>query len=230
MPGTLSAIPINIWQWGIQHRSGRLRSTSEVALRIALLPRQKVTLSDHGIQCFGAFYTCRELLASGWLHRTGQQRPGPFVAAYDPAVADLIYFFPDSTKSDYWECSLTDRSREYREKSIWELWENQQQQRKSVASAKLQERESKRELENIIQSTIQNAEKLRPSHFGESKAETLSGISDNRHEARKLERLQRQTAIKPADTKPKADVTYLHKPPEDAAFPDFLDDLFGEDE
>ncbi|QER43316.1 transposon Tn7 transposition protein TnsB [Acidithiobacillus caldus] len=92
MPDTLPAVPIHIWQWGIQHRSGRLRNTSEAALKIALLPRQKVTLSDYGIQCFGSFYTCKELLASGWLHRTGQKRPGPFVAAYNPAVADLIYF------------------------------------------------------------------------------------------------------------------------------------------
>lgn len=114
MPDTLAPVPINIWQWGIQNRSGRLRNTSESALKLALLPRQKVTLSDYGIQCFGAFYTCRELLASGWLHRTGQQRPGPFMAAYDPAVTDIIYVFPDATKSDYWECSLTDRSREFR--------------------------------------------------------------------------------------------------------------------
>jgi len=30
--------------------------------------------------------------------------------------------------------------------------------------------------------------------------------------------------------KQKADVTYLHDKPEDGGFPDFLDDLFGDDE
>ena len=54
---------------------------------------------------------------------------------------------------------------------MWELWDSQQQQRKSTAAAKLKERESKRSLENVIQETIQNAEKLRPSNFGESKTD-----------------------------------------------------------
>ncbi|EGQ7673928.1 transposase family protein [Vibrio cholerae] len=230
MPDTLAPVPINIWQWGIQNRSGRLRNTSESALKLALLPRQKVTLSDYGIQCFGAFYTCKELLASGWLHRTGQQRPGPFWAAYDPLVADIIYVFPDATKTDYWECSLTDRSREFRGRSMWELWDSQQQQRKSTAAAKLKERESKRSLENLIQETIQNAEKLRPSYFGESKTETLAGINQNRREAREKERQKRRADSKPTESKPKADVRYLNDQPEDGAFPDFLDDLFGDDE
>lgn len=230
MPDTLPAVPIHIWQWGIQHRSGRLRNTSEAALKIALLPRQKVTLSDYGIQCFGSFYTCKELLASGWLHRTGQKRPGPFVAAYNPAVADLIYFFPDQNKPDYWECSLTDRSREYRGKSMWELWESLQQQRKTTASAKLQEQESKRELENLIQATIQNAEKLRPFQFGVSKTEALAGIRKNRQEARAHERQHRRSETKLAKSAPNAEVTYIHQQPEDGVFPNFLDDLFGDDE
>jgi hypothetical protein len=230
MPDSLPAIPVHIWQWGIQHRSGRLRNTSEEKLRLALLPRQKVTLSDNGIQCFGAFYTSRELLATGWLHRGGGQRPSSFMAAYDPAIADMIYLFPEENKPEFWECSLTDRSREYRGMSMWELWDKQRQQRKTTATAKLQERDSKRKLENAIQETIAKAEQLRPSYFGDLKKETLSGIESNRREAKAAERQQRQSEIKPKESKPSATVTYLHEKPEDVAFPDFLDDLFGDDE
>lgn len=230
MPDTLPPIPINIWQWGIQNRSGRLRNTSAAALKIALLPRQKVTLSNYGIQCFGAFYTCRELVETGWLHRTRQQRPSSFIAAYDPAVADVIYVFPDAGKQDYWECSLTDRSREFRGRSMWEMWASKQQQKKTIATAKLSEQENKRALENVIDETIRAAEKLRPAHFGDSKTETLAGIKKNRLEARDAERKQRRPDSKTTDSKPKAEVRYLHEPPEDGAFPDFIDVLFGDDE
>ena len=229
MPDDLAAVPLKIWQWGVQHRSGRLRNAPSEALKIALLPRQKVTLSDYGIKCFGAFYTCKELLASGWLHRSGQNRPCSFLAAYDPVVADTIYLFPDDNSTDYWECSLTDRSREYREKTMWDLWESQQKQRKAAATARIQERSSKRELEDLIQDTIDNAEKKRPSHFVKSKSETLAGIKKNRQEEQKVERQQRQPE-KPIKLQSKADVTYLHQKSEDGAFPDFLDDLFGDDE
>lgn len=112
---------------------------------------------------------------------------------------------------------------------MWELWDSQQQQRKSTTTAKLKERESKRVLENVIQETIQNAEKLRPSYFGESKTETLAGINQNRGDAREQERQQRRTDSKPTKPKPKAEVRYLTDQPEDGAFPDFLDDLFGDD-
>lgn len=229
MPDSIPAVPIHIWRWGIQHRSGRLRSVPEPALRMGLLPRQKVTLSDHGIQCFGAFYTCRELVASGWLHRTAQQRPGPFLAAYDPAVADVIYVFPDQAKSDHWECSLTDRSRQYRGKSMWELWESQREKRKTTASAKLQERESKRELENQIQATINEAQKLRPPRLDVSKADVIAGIRGNRQQARNQERRQRQAAAKPAGPKRKANVTHLRERPEDGAYPTFIKEMFEED-
>lgn len=229
MPDDLPPVPIKIWQWGIQHRSGRLRNAPSEVLKIALLPRQKVTLSDYGIKCFGAFYTCKELLASGWLHRSRQNRPGSFLAAYDPVVADTIYLFPDDNSAGYWECSLTDRSREYRGKTMWDLWESLQRQKKSAAAAKIQERSSKRELEDLIQETIDNAEKQRPSHFGQSKSDTLAGIKKNRYEEQKIERKQRQPE-KPIKSQSKADVTYLHGKSEDGAFPDFLDELFGDDE
>lgn len=229
MPDTLEAVPINIWHWGIQNRSGRLRNASEMALRLALFPRQKVTLSDLGIQCFGAYYTSRELLKSGWLHRVGHKRPDSFIAAYDPAVADTIFVFPDPGKSDYWECSLTDRSRGYRGRTMWELWESQQQQRKTTATAKIQERESKRGLEDLIQSTIEKAEKLRPSPFGTSKKENLSKINENRKVAQVQERQQRGAAMQPDKPRSKAKVKYLHEPLADGAFPESLEDLFGGD-
>jgi hypothetical protein len=229
IPDTLAAVPVNIWHWGIQNRSGRLRNTSEIALKVALLPRQKVTLSDYGIRCFGAFYTCRELLASGWLHRIRQKRPDSFIAAYDPAFADSIYVFLEPGKPDYWECFLTDRSREYRGKTMWELWESQQQQRKTVATAKLQERERKIELEDLIQSTINNAEKLRPTNFGTSKKETLSKINENRKVVQAHERQQRGAAIQPVKPRSKATIKHLNEKSGDGALPESLEDLFGGD-
>lgn len=51
MSNDMALTPLNIWNWGIQYRTGRLRNVSEDALRIALLPRQKVYLSDLGVSC-----------------------------------------------------------------------------------------------------------------------------------------------------------------------------------
>jgi transposase InsO family protein len=231
MPNDMALTPLNIWNWGIANRTGRLKNVSEQALRIALLPRQNVYLSDLGVSCFGAYYTSKELLASGWLHRNGDRRVTGLQAAYDPAVADHIYLFPEKDSSEYWVCSLTDRSRQFRGKSMWELWASQEEQRKATSAAKVAETTSKRDLENLVINTIKNAERSRPAiNKQQSKAETVRGIPDNRKQERDAQRAEHTKARQPDNSKPKSDVTYLHGKPDDGAFPDFLDELFGDDE
>ena len=57
MPSDLPLVPIHLWNWGIQHRVGRLKQVSEKALRIALLPKVKATLSDLGLKILECFIT-----------------------------------------------------------------------------------------------------------------------------------------------------------------------------
>jgi hypothetical protein len=121
MPTDMPSVPLNIWKWGIQNKSGRLRAINEENVKIALLPRQKATLSDSGIGFLGAHYTSVELVKSGWLLRNGKQRPGPFIAAYDPVSSDKIYFYPEPDKNEYWECFLSDDSREFKGLTVWEM-------------------------------------------------------------------------------------------------------------
>lgn len=230
MPNDMALTPLNIWNWGIQYRTGRLRNVSEDALRLALLPRQKVYLSDLGVSCFGAYYTSKELLASGWLHRNGERRVTNLRAAYDPAVADHIYLFPEDGSPEYWACSLTDRSRQYRGKSMWELWASQQQQRQAASAAKVAETTSKRDLENLVSRTIKDAERSRPTGFKQSKAATVRGIRDNRKHERDAQRAEQTKARQPDNSKPKSEVTYLHGKSDEGSFPDFIDELFGDDE
>jgi len=230
MPNDIALTPLNIWNWGIQNRTGRLKNVSEEALKIALLPRKNVHLSDLGVSCFGAYYTSKEVLASGWLHRNGDRRVTGLQAAYDPAVADHIYLFPENGSSEYWVCSLTDRSRQYRGKSMWELWVSQQEQRRATGAAKVAETTSKRALENLVIKTIKEAESSRPAMPKQSKAETVRCIRDNRKQERDSQRAEQTKARQPDSSKPKSEVTYLHGKPDDGAFPDFLDELFGDDE
>lgn len=113
---------------------------------------------------------------------------------------------------------------------MWELWADQQQQNKAKQAAKIAESTSRRELEKLVSQTIEQAEKSRPSIFGKSKAETVRGIRDNRQQERDAERQAQTKAAQPEKAKKQADVTYLHGKPDDGSFPDFLDDLFGDDE
>lgn len=112
---------------------------------------------------------------------------------------------------------------------MWELWVSKERQKKATAKAKIVDETSKRQLENMIDETIKKALQARPLDPASSKAELIRGIRQNRTEERDKER-QAQKAMPAPSSKTRADVTYLHDKPEDGSFPDFLEDLFGDDE
>ena len=47
--------PINLWNWGIQNRKGRLRTVDRNILRLNVLPRGNATISRAGIK-FKTYY------------------------------------------------------------------------------------------------------------------------------------------------------------------------------
>ncbi|WP_442498192.1 transposase [Methylobacter sp. sgz302048] len=65
MPPDLNMTPLALWNWGLQHRTGRLRMASEDALRVSLFPCVKGNISELGLCVFGIFYTSQEIIKQG---------------------------------------------------------------------------------------------------------------------------------------------------------------------
>ncbi|MDP1664235.1 MAG: DDE-type integrase/transposase/recombinase [Methylobacter sp.] len=231
MPADLEMTPLSLWNWGVQHRTGRLRTASEDALRVSLFPRVKGTLSELGLCVFGLYYTSQEILKQGWLHRgKGISKPEAFEVAYDPAVADVVYLLPTKNSIEYWLCSLTDRSREFRECSFWDVWQIQAIQKSTIAKSKLVADVKKRELEDRIAEKIKNAQIQAPETDTLSKSERITAIRKNRQQAKDQERqtakdLQQQSSKE----KKSANIIPLTQQPDDYSYPDFIDELFGDD-
>ncbi|WP_281559089.1 Mu transposase C-terminal domain-containing protein [Thalassomonas sp. RHCl1] len=231
MPTELLMTPLSLWNWGLQHRTGKLRAVSEEAATIALLPRTKATVSDLGICIFGVYYTCAEIVKQGWMHRSKDvSRPKSLEAAYDPRTANHIYLFPKKNSVEYWVCDLTQRCREFDGCSFWDVWQIKDEQNKVVAASKLEADTRKRELERLIDEKIKQAKKEMPDTGELSNAQRTQGIIDHRTKAKKEER--QQTAFYPVKTKQDelADVISLADQEEDYSFPDHIDELFDEDE
>jgi transposase InsO family protein len=231
MPTDLLMTPLSIWNWGLQHRTGKLRAVSEEAATIALLPRSKATVSELGICIFGVYYTCAEIVKQGWMHRSKDvSRPKSLEAAYDPRTANHVYLFPKKNSAEYWVCDLTQRCREFDGSSFWDVWQIKGEQNKVVAASKLKADTRKRELERLIDEKIKKAKKEMPSTRDQSNAQRTQGIIEHRSKAKKEER--QQTAFYPVKKKQNelADVISLVNQEEDYSFPDHIDELFDEDE
>lgn len=233
MPASLDMTPLALWNWGIQNRTGRLRAASEDALRISLLPRTKATISDLGISAFGVYYTSLELVESGWLHRSkGINRPVGFDAAYDPASAEHIYFFPSKQNTNYWVCNLAVRSREFQDCSFWEVWRLKDEQKRAIATSKANAEEQKRLHEEFVARTLKAAEHNAPDTRQLSNAERIRDIQPNKKQEKNNERSvpfhKPKKTIKdiPAKIIPISESFQE----EDCSYPDYIDELFDNEE
>ncbi|WP_320006630.1 DDE-type integrase/transposase/recombinase [Maridesulfovibrio sp.] len=233
MPADLAMTPLSLWNWGIQNRTGRLRTASEDALRISLLPRVKATASELGVSVFGVYYTSSELMKSGWMHRSKDvHRPVGMSAAYDPASADNVYLFPFKGKSDYWVCSLTDCFREFQGSSFWDVWQVKDAQKRTIAKSKQEEAEQKRLHEEFVSGLIKSAKKKSPDTRHMSNAERIRGIKGNKVQEKETERnVPFYKPEKKRNDEP-AKVLSLNGDiqEEDYSYPEYIDELFnGED-
>ncbi len=231
MPADLVMTPLSLWNWGLQHRTGRLRAAPEDALRVSLFPRVKGTLSELGLCVFGVYYTSQELLKQGWLHRgKGISKPDSLDVAYDPSVADVVYLLPKKNSTEFWICNLTERSREYRGCSFWDVWQIQSLKKATAAKSKLVAEQKLRELENSIELKIKNVQDQITDDDNLTNAERIAGIRKNRQQAKDQER-QAATAVgkEIGGEKKSADVIPLTPQPEDYSYPTFIDELFEDD-
>jgi len=232
MPADLPLVPLQLWNWGIQHRTGRLRSASEHALRVSLLPRVKVSISELGISAFGIYFTSSEVIQEGWLHRSsGVSRPVNLDAGYDPASADNIYLFPKRNSAEYWTCKLAQRSREFLNCSFWDVWQVQDQQKKVMAQVGQLSEKKKREHEIFIKSKIKSALSKAPDTTGLTNAEQIAAINDNKRKEKKLER--QDSAYRPPIVMNKNTAQVIHLGEhiaDDFSYPNHLDELFNEGE
>ncbi|WP_240780375.1 transposase [Serratia proteamaculans] len=226
LPTDIPSIPLELWNWGMQHRVGSLRKVDAEQLRIALLPRKKASFSAFGVNVWGLYYTSAEILREGWLQRSTEiNRPQSLYAAYDPVSADTIYLFPQPDSRVYWACSLTDRSRQFRGMTFWQVWDTQAEERHKKANAKINEGEKRRELDAFLKDKLTSAVKTLPEDT-QSDREKLRRIRTNKQQALHEERLQRNIPVSDGPPKKSADVVPMKQDDEDYRFPAFVPSLF----
>ena len=233
-PTDLPSIPLHLWNWGIQNRTGKLRAVSKEALRIALLPRTEVTISDLGLKAFGLFYLASEVVELGWLNRKGTvSRPKKLQAAYDTYSVNQIYIFPENNSVEYWIGSLSPRSREFQNCTLWEVKEKQKIQKESQVHYELDATKKRRELEELISEKL----KVKRSHSFKSSikpSQRIAEIRTNKASEKDIERKSRLDQEIEANTNiismPRLKSKNSLNESEAVHYPDLTDELFGEED
>ncbi|WP_020405486.1 Mu transposase C-terminal domain-containing protein [Hahella ganghwensis] len=226
MPADLPSVPVHLWNWGLQHRTGRLRKAEPERLRIALLPKEHATVSENGICLFGLYYSSSEVLESGWMHRSEKSnRPRNVSVAYDPNNANEIYLFNKPGSREYWACRLTDLSREYRNSSFWGVWRKQSIRKKAENQQKLNADKTRALHEKRIEEIISTAVKSAPPASA-TNTERMAKVGEARAAQLEKERTSRRSL--PTKSSPPAKVVPLHEQQEGDEYPDYEDELFDD--
>jgi len=124
---------------------------------------------------------------------------------------------------------LTDKSRQFRGLSFWQVWEIQAAEKHHKANAKFVADVKRRELDAFIQEKISTATKQSPVTSA-SNRERIQQIRPNKKAARDAERLQRVRPVIAENEKPLADVVALKPVEEDYSLPTFVPGLFEDNE
>ncbi|WP_040208060.1 Mu transposase C-terminal domain-containing protein [Neobacillus jeddahensis] len=196
--------PINLWNWGIKNRKGRLRTVDRTILRLNVLPRGNATISRAGIKFKNLFYGSRQALEEQWYLKFKNKS---IEIVYDPRNVEKIYI-PHDGGMDFETCSLLEPSFQYKQDFIEEIIFQQQ------LRSELEEIERSKQVqltintEAMLEDIITKAKnkKKQLQHQSTSKKEELASIRDNKAIEKELNRQVEQFDLESEQFDQKASV------------------------
>jgi hypothetical protein len=223
----VQAIPTDLWEWGVARRSGKLRVFPEEQVKLSLLPFDEAVVTAQGIRFRGCFYTCQRAVAEHWFERARQRGTWKVRISYEPRLMDEIYLHEDTGRVRFIPCGLTNRSRAYQGRTLWEIDQMRQEAQRAASLHQPRELGARLTLTNTIKTIVGEAEAMRPEVTA-SDRDRVAGIRGNRQEERREN--QKREAFRPAKTtskppEPENVIPFTPEPPahEDYSLPSIAD-------
>ena len=139
----VSAVPIDLWNWGIRNRSGTLRQVVDDRVKIALMKKGTATVTSSGIEFQKLYYTSRRADKEEWFSKARVHGKWQIDIAYDPRGIDSICLLLENGEFEYAkqkdESNTAFRGWSYEEIDLWYQYD-----------AELQKSKEKENLENLI--------------------------------------------------------------------------------
>ena len=101
-------IPMELWSWGIAHRTGVLRQETPENLEVALSEEAEVTVTKRGISFKRMFYTCATAEQENWFSRAREKGGWKINIKYNPQDPSIIYW--PNRFGNYEKCRRTSDS------------------------------------------------------------------------------------------------------------------------
>ena len=214
-------IPIELWQWGINKRSGKLRTMNEDIVKLNLMPTAKARITEKGIRFKSMYYTCEKAIEEMWFEKARSQMLSKdeksLQISYDPRQTDFIYL-PSPDGREFEKCFLLDPDERYTHKTIYDveylLAYEDLQSKKRGGKQRQNEVDLMTKLESIAHRAEQETEQYQDK--SQSNLQKTSGIREHRatekEDRREVEAFELQPEKKPLPTQKTEKSTQDSKP------------------
>lgn len=109
-PAPDAATPAALWDWGVEHRGGALKTYPEHLVRCSLMPVATAIVGCDGIHFADSIYTCARAVQERWYERARQRGSWQVKVAHDPSNLDTIYLLDAAAPMQFHACHLADAS------------------------------------------------------------------------------------------------------------------------
>ncbi|MDF2606229.1 MAG: transposase [Bacillales bacterium] len=174
-------VPLEIWNWGIQNRTGKLKYHSEETVKAHLLPRESATVTEKGIKFKGMYYSCETAIRELWFETSRQKGSWKIYISYDPRNISNVYFLNTITRK-FESCYLLPTSERYKDSSLDEVKYLQEVEKGMLQMSKHSQLQNDidyiSEVEHIVDKALKRKEESIDKSL--SKLEKVSSIQENR--------------------------------------------------
>jgi hypothetical protein len=116
----VAPIPLQLWEWGINNKSGKLRHVSEDIVKLNLMPTGKATVTAKGIAFKGLLYGSKQSLKERWFEKARNRGTWKIEISYDPRNMDYLYL-RDEDGLGFDKCFLLEHQQRYKGKVVEEI-------------------------------------------------------------------------------------------------------------
>lgn len=185
----LTPTPINLWNWGIGNKKGRLRVIDRDIMRLNLLPKGKVSVSRAGFKfTTDLYYSSKKAVEEQWFVKPKNRW---IEIVYDPRNMNQIYI-PHEDGKGYEVCYLLEKSRQYKDCIFEEIIFQQELNRELIEVESNQQAQLNIDLDKEIEDIVKGAKEAKGKTITEttSKAKKLKGIKENRQLEKEINRFE----------------------------------------
>lgn len=181
-------IPLELWNWGIRNRTGKLKYYPENDVMMQLLQVDTATVNYKGIQFKGITYKCDKALEESWFENARMRGSWKINLSYDRRNMDHVYFIcEDSGKVEV--CYMIGNSKRYSGLSLDEI--NYWRAEEKYLAKKQSHSQLQKDIDfySDVEAIVKNAskEKKQERDISLSKAERVGSITEKRQLEKKLQ-------------------------------------------